>query len=544
MAGLDQSDASEALLRVLQKVCLGGKDAFTEALGSQTFKVARLVSKALRDVVDGSLLNVTIIVAPMHKGLVGRGCRSPLWRWHRLRELTLSVRPDKYDKGGVEAVTLFTLPFVSQPLESLQQIEALRLYAANERPLPTAGLGWLFCRLPNLRYIYFGTILSSEAAQQLLLYNALAPLSRLESLSLPTLFLLQHIGPLADRLKDVEFCDVCSRPDHEALLETDWLIPAVAQLRELRQLKVRFYRGGLFGVAGIVELLHNLPAGLEHLQIALDMLDDPDDPIATDHTVELTFEARRITSVELPVPLLLDRFATFVCAILLPCYRLSPVLPLMRLRGVQVRNNSLSEQQLQQLRELAGRCRRLEVEALYLEEEKVDYQLFLNVIEVLGLPQKVFFVDGISCCQLLGPVPHPAAAAVAGVFRTDTAAVAMLVECRSLECAMMVAMVARLALNVSGGGVGSTAAASVEMCALPAKPLHYWGTASWLWQESFRVLQEFWDSGLGGSEPERLRLLLDLGYLAADGSLVVNFIDQFRIGAGSEPPNGVDQQQE
>ncbi|GLC44705.1 hypothetical protein PLESTB_000972600 [Pleodorina starrii] len=131
--------------------------------------------------------------------------------------------------------------------------------------------------------------------------------------------------------------------------------------------------------------------------------------------------------------------------------------------------------------------------------------------------------------------PAPAHAHVVWYLPVPSSA-AVLVECRTAGGAAAVAAAAEWAFAAAGEGVGGAAAAAVEVHALALKPLPDWPSDSWLFQQVFPVVQEFWDSGAGGGERERLQLLLELGCVAAGGGPVVELKEQ--EGEGDEGPEG------
>ncbi|PNH11945.1 hypothetical protein TSOC_001157 [Tetrabaena socialis] len=362
--------ARVSLLDVLRCLSSQAADSLVDCRREKScLSAARLSCRALRSCVDGSATRLTITVraADRHRWEAGQLPPS-LMRWPRCRHVAVTV--DSPAGGGDEAALLALLPFAGQQAAARQRIETLTLRAP--RNLSADNGESLVCllvqRLPGLRSLDFGLpgCWSYEPFQQQLMYDALAGLPCLESLTLPGRHSLDHVGALAAS-NSLRSLRIVERWGDGALLSA----AAVAGLQQLLQLeelvlpRCQLGADGSGGEAqsGLYALFRSgLPPSLQQLTLWIDGVDINMDSFS----VEVWLDTGRFSRVcTQNVCLLVD--LEHMAQLLLSCPAMDRTLEQLSIFGVQLGITAVvAQREHGQLRNLLQRCARAPVEMVWI----------------------------------------------------------------------------------------------------------------------------------------------------------------------------------
>ncbi|PNH04591.1 hypothetical protein TSOC_009249 [Tetrabaena socialis] len=332
----------------------------------------RLACRALRDLVDGSVLELRL---PLRHADLERVQQLPsLARWPRANRILLDFDEDFTSPD--EAPLLLAIPVLEA---AWQRVTELTLSACIEVPLQAeVAVTSLAPRLMALRALdlagFHGTM-SYGPLQQRVMYGTLASMPCLESLVLPGCRSLDCIGSLAGSsslrsLTAVDFvfanldaASPSSSLSHQALA-------GIATLQRLRQLTLqcRIFSCGAEGVAdaGLAELLASLPPSVARLSVGAVVPPEWDEDDEQGPQIEVSLQRGSVQSLKLScdVETITGHHASALVEALLGWSALGPQLDRLELSALMF--NDGDELRLPPLLELFGRCRQTKLQTLVL----------------------------------------------------------------------------------------------------------------------------------------------------------------------------------
>ncbi|KXZ49960.1 hypothetical protein GPECTOR_18g118 [Gonium pectorale] len=215
------------------------------AFHTHTLKNLRLTCRELCALVDENVSELKLTVRQQDHEPWSTGQLPSLERWPVYSRVRLRLKPsnegdgssDNGDDGDLAALACF--PFIGLALQQRQRISHLRLFVEMG---DTSHAAWqaedvvlaLASLLPGLQDLdLFGFEgMSYEPVRQQLMFNALASITQLKELTLPSGRSLEHLSPLAGRLRKLS---VVTTPYPEAEGVTPKGAACLSQLHGLQE---------------------------------------------------------------------------------------------------------------------------------------------------------------------------------------------------------------------------------------------------------------------------------------------------------------------
>ncbi|KXZ49963.1 hypothetical protein GPECTOR_18g120 [Gonium pectorale] len=175
-------------------------------------KHLRLTCRELRRLVDDNVSELELTVRQQDHELWSTGQLPSLERWPACTGVRLRLQP-VHDGGGISdnhddghLAVLACVPFIKLALQQRQRISRLILmwvgrtpHAAWQAEVAVLALASLLPGLQDLDLWFAG--MSYQPLQQQLMFKSLASMTQLQKLTLPSGRNLEHLGPLAGRLR-------------------------------------------------------------------------------------------------------------------------------------------------------------------------------------------------------------------------------------------------------------------------------------------------------------------------------------------------------